>query len=259
MKRKVKELKRIARGNLIGNYSETIRAAVLSNLIISLVELPFSFTRSDVTFSTSNLIYYAALVLIGIASVVLTAGQYRIHLQTARNGKANSRELFSIMKTESDRFIFTQVIMFVLSLIAMTPVFGAVALFLLFDSMKYYTIALALGITGCILLIYLSLTFDLVYFAMIDDENLSMLKALKYTKELVHTHRKRYLYLQLSFIGMLCLGVLSFGIGMLWVHPYMVQTITLFYLDVKGELNTVLENRKKNGPTPAPTVINHYA
>ena len=259
MKREVKELKRIARGNLFGNYSEVIRAAVLSNLIISLAELPFSFTRNDVTFSTSNLIYYAALVLIGIASVVLTAGQYRIHLQMARNGKANSRELFTIAKTESDRFIFTQVIMFVLSLIAMTPIFGAIALFLLFDSIKYYAIALALGILGCILLVYISLTFDLIYFVMIDNENLSMLKALKYTKKLVHTHRKRYLYLQLSFIGMLCLGVLSFGIGMLWIQPYMVQTITLFYLDVKGELDTVLEERRKKGPAPEPTVINHYA
>ena len=31
------------------------------------------------------------------------------------------------------------------------------------------------------------------------------------------------------------LVVLSFGIGYLWVEPYMIQTYTMFYLDVIGE------------------------
>ena len=58
---------------------------------------------------------------------------------------------------------------------------------------------------------------------------------------------------------MLLLVGLTFGVGILWVQPYMVQTTTLFYLDVKGELPEVLENRKKNGPTPEPTIFNEYA
>lgn len=65
-----------------------------------------------------------------------------------------------------------------------------------------------------------------------------MLQALRYTRNMMHTHRRRFLYLQLSFLGMFLLAGLSFGIGLLWVQPYLVQTTTLFYLDLKGELNT---------------------
>ena len=93
---------------------------------------------------------------------------------------------------------------------------------------------------------------------MIDDENLSMVNALKYTKHMITTHRKRYLYMQLSFLGMLLLVGLSFGLGILWVQPYMVQTTTVFYLDVKGELPEVLTNRKKNEPTPEPMIFDSY-
>lgn len=260
MGRQVKELKRIARANLTGNYSEVIRAAVLCNLIVSVVEMPFSMTRKDTNlFSTANLIYFAALLLISIASVVLTAGQYHIHLQLAKMGKANSSELFLIAKNDPNRFIFTELILFAMHLIALSPMMGAVALVILKEEMKYYLIALGLGILSTILITYLSLTFDLVYFVMLDKKELSMIAALKYTKTLVHTHRKRYLYLQLSFIGMLFLGMLSLGIGLLWIQPYMTQTVALYYLDVAGELDTVLEERKKNGPAPAPTTINHYA
>ena len=44
---------------------------------------------------------------------------------------------------------------------------------------------------------------------------------------------------------------------MLWIDPYMTQTVTLFYLDIKGELNTIQEERRKS-ETPEPTVFNAY-
>jgi len=37
-----------------------------------------------------------------------------------------------------------------------------------------------------------------------------------------------------------------------------MQTTTLFYLDAKGELDEVLENRKKN-PAPEPVAFDSYA
>ena len=84
--RKVKELKRIARGNLTGKYAGLIRVFVFCNLITSLVEMPFSMMTNDIPFSTQNIIYYVASILIAIAAVVLTGGQYRMHLSVARSG-----------------------------------------------------------------------------------------------------------------------------------------------------------------------------
>ena len=258
MRTKIKELKRIARGNLQGHYLNMIRAFVFCSLITSLLEMPFSMMTNEVEFSTQNIIYYIAVILIGIASVVLTAGQYRIHLKVARTGEMHLSELFIPVKNHANQFILTELLLFGISIIAMLPMFGG--LFLIFTAQGFtdYILALALSIISMVLGIYISLTFDLVYFVMIDDENLSMMQALKYTKNMVNTHRKRYLYMQLSFLGMILLVVLSFGLGILWVQPYMVQTTTLFYLDVKGELPEVLEHRRKNGPNPEPVIFNQY-
>ncbi len=259
MKREIKELKRIARTNLQGNYMEIIRAFVICNIIVSLLELPFALMRDSVMFSTSNIIYYVAVGLIGIASAVLTAGQYRMHLRLARTGKTSGSELFIPAKIHSNRFIFTELLLFALSIVCLLPTFGAIALIIFYDGVNYYLIALGLSIISCILTLYISLTFDLVYFVMNDNENLSMIDALRYTKDMILTHRKRYFYMQLSFLGMMLLVLLSLGIGIFWVHPYMIQTTTLFYLDVKGELDAILEERKKNGVASEPTVINIYA
>ena len=68
MKREVKELKRIARGNLQGNFSELIRAFVFCQLAVSLIEMPFSWMTNGAQFSTQNIIYYIAIFLITISA-----------------------------------------------------------------------------------------------------------------------------------------------------------------------------------------------
>ena len=258
MRTKIKELKRIARGNLQGHFLTFIRVYIFCTLIVSLLEMPFSLMTNEVPFSTSNIIYYIATILIGIASVVLTAGQYRLHLRLARSGEMHLSEVFMPLRFHSDQFVFTELILFGLSLLAMLPMFGGIYLIYTGKDIQDYILALVASVVSIIFGMYISLTFDLVYFTMLDNENLSMIPALKYTMHMIKTHRRRYLYMQLSFLGLLLLCGLSFGLGFLWVQPYMIHTTTLFYLDVKGELSEVLENKKKNGPTPEPMVFNQY-
>ena len=39
----------------------------------------------------------------------------------------------------------------------------------------------------------------------------------------------------ISFIGLWILGLLSFGIGYLWILPYMKQSLTVFYEGVRPD------------------------
>ena len=50
-------------------------------------------------------------------------------------------------------------------------------------------------------------------------------------------NRGRLLYIAFSFIGMALLGLLSFGIGFLWIYPYISQTIAVFYRNIIGEVS----------------------
>ena len=259
MKREIKELKRIARGNLQGNFLELIRAFVFCNLIISLFEMPFSWMTNEVNFSTQNIIYYAATLLISIASVVLTVGQYCLHLRIARTSKLHLEELFYPLMHDANRLIIAEAILFVLRLIALSPALGAIAIVYFYDTIDMYLIALVLSIVGCVLTVLVELTFGMTYFALIDGEELSVWGAFKTARKLIKTHKGRYFYLLLSFIGMYLLVLLTLGIGILWVQPYVMHTTTVFYLDIKGELDAVLEKRKTTGPAPEPVAFDSYA
>lgn len=258
MHMKIKELKRIARGNLQGNFMEVIRVFIFCNLIVSLVEMPFSMMTNENDWSTQNIIYYVAVILISILSVVLTAGQYRVHLTLARTGEIHPSDLFVPVKEYSNVFILTEIILFGLSLLCLIPSFGAMAIIYLYEDITLYMVALALSLISMILVLFLSLTFDLVYFVLNDNSDFTAIEALKYTKNMIKSHKGRYLYLLLSFIGMFLLVGLSFGVAIFWVQPYMIQTITVFYLDVKGELPEVLEEQKKSGISPEPVAFDSY-
>lgn len=259
MKRKVKELKRIARGNLQGNYMELIRAFVFCNLIVSLIEMPFSWMTNEVQFSTQNIIYYSAMLLITIASVVLTVGQYCLHLRIARTGELHLVELFYPVMHDANRLIIAEVLLSVIRLIGLAPAIGAAAIIYFYDEMNMYLVALALAILGCILTALIEVTFGMTYFALIDGEELSVWQAFKEALKLIKGHKGRFLYMHLSFIGMYLLTLLTLGLGLLWVQPYVMQTTTIFYLDVKGQLDETLENRKKKEPTPEPVAFDSYA
>ena len=48
-------------------------------------------------------------------------------------------------------------------------------------------------------------------------------------------NRFKLFCLQLSFIGWAFLAGLTFGIGLLWVFPYMQVAIIAFYFHLKGD------------------------
>ena len=240
MERKVKELKRIARGNLDGNFFGLIMAFSICNLIVSLIEMPFSMLTNDDTFSMQNIIYIIAMILITIASVVFTVGQYCLHLRIARKEKVHFKELYYPLKHDANRLILTEAILFVIELIGISPAIGAIAIVYFCDELSLYVLALVLSILGCLLTLWISAAFGIVYFVLIDGEELSVKEALKTTIALIKGHKKRFLYLQFSFICMYFLSLLSLGVGILWVQPYVMHTTTLFYLDTKGELDGIL-------------------
>ena len=257
MKRKVKELKRIARGNLTGNYMILMKAFIWINAFVMLVEMPFSMLQTEDIWSSQNIIYLIAQILINIIAIILVCGQYKMHLSVARTGKADFKDFFSLLKNQPDRYILANLILFGISLVCLIPTFASLAILYYIDTLVMIVLALVLNIISLILITYTTLTYNLVFYTLLDDENITAIEALKSIRQMMKTHKKRYLYMQFSFLGLFLLNVLSFGIGILWIEPYMTQTTTLFYLDTKGELDAIQTERRK-GPAPEPTMFNQY-
>jgi uncharacterized membrane protein len=90
------------------------------------------------------------------------------------------------------------------------------------------------------------LGYAMTFYIMADNPNMKGMDALKKSKEMMMGNRWKLFCLGCRFIGWILLGILSVGIGFLWIAPYMQTSVTNFYLDLKGESATQVQ--------PAPAV-----
>lgn len=80
-------------------------------------------------------------------------------------------------------------------------------------------------VPGIIAACGLSMTF----FIMADDSNITGLDALKMSWNMMRGHKWDYFCLMFRFIGWALLCLLTFGIGYLWLYPYMTATSANYY------------------------------
>ena len=76
--------------------------------------------------------------------------------------------------------------------------------------------------------------YQLAYVIAAKDLDLSAKDAVLRSKELMQGKRSKLFFLQLSFIGWAILAVFTFGIGYLWLLPYMQFATIAFYDFVAG-------------------------
>lgn len=240
MNHKIKDLKRIARGNLNRNYTILIRVAIWISLIITLIETPFSMLQTGEQFSSSNIIYYIASLLINLLAIILICGEYKMQLSLARTGQINLKDFLAPLRNQPDRYIISNFILFGLELLALLPAIGGGVIIYLNEPSGIWAIALVLILIGFVLTYLVTLNFKFLFYVLLDHEELSVIEAFRYTHKIMHSHRRRLFYMELSFVGMYLLGLLSMGIGLFWVEPYMGQTTVLLYLNIEGELESTI-------------------
>ena len=78
------------------------------------------------------------------------------------------------------------------------------------------------------------LSYSMTYFILAEDPQTRALEAIRKSKAMMKGYRWKLFCLVLRFIGWWILGILSLGIGFLWICPYFSTSLANFYLDVKG-------------------------
>ena len=81
------------------------------------------------------------------------------------------------------------------------------------------------------------LAYSLTPFIVKDNPQLSPNQAINLSMKMMKGHKFDLFYLYLTFIGWILLDMLTLGIGLLWVIPYMQTSMAAFYLDVKNDYN----------------------
>ena len=80
-----------------------------------------------------------------------------------------------------------------------------------------------------------SISYSQTFFVLKDNPELKNNAAIERSMAMMEGHKMEYFCLMLSFIGWILLGVLTLGIGLLWVSPYMATAMAHFYEYVKED------------------------
>lgn len=86
-------------------------------------------------------------------------------------------------------------------------------------------------------LVVKSLLYVLSNFIAYDNPELSAKEVVQMSKNLMQGNRGNYFILSLSFIGWMILSYFTFGIGLLWLIPYMQVSFVCFYENLIEENN----------------------
>lgn len=79
--------------------------------------------------------------------------------------------------------------------------------------------------------IYKSFAYSMTPFLMAEDPTLSARAAMRLSEEKMDGHKWELFCLELSFIGWILLAVITFGVGEIFLAPYMNAAFAAFYRD----------------------------
>lgn len=199
------ELKLMAKQNLTGNWGLAIAACVITWLLTA------AFTGNgarDAT-TTEDILSLVSFILTG----PLTFGLSQVFLKIVRFQSPELSDIFAgfshFLNTLLLHFI-TTIFVILWTLLLIIP--GIIAFF----------------------------RYSMAYYIMVDNPHLSALEAIRKSKEMMVGHKLRLFSLWLSFLGWFLLGIITFGLGFLYVAPYYEATKANFYEDLKSNYSSEL-------------------
>ncbi len=238
MKRTSAELKRLSREQLNGHWGLAIGVNLLMQIIVSAALMPFYILfvfsrRGIVQFN----IYMLAVVIIAAVSVVMQCGASRIYLCFARKQEASIGMLFGEFTKRPDRYIIGYLLLFGLEILCMLPGAVCMAVGITSGLLLASAIGLFLYLGAMAPMIMIACRLALVFYLLVDHSDMGVMEAVRESSERMQGNKGRLFYIYLSYIGWSLLGILSCGLGMLWIRPYMTQTFVNFYREAIGEMD----------------------
>lgn len=76
--------------------------------------------------------------------------------------------------------------------------------------------------------------YSMAPYILAENPDIGVMEALDLSKRMMMGNKLRLFFLGLSFFGWMLLGVITGGIALLWVNPYIESAYAAFYLDISG-------------------------
>lgn len=245
------QLKLAARRCLLGKYGTCALLMLVFYLVSFVIQIPYQIINlvssflmvadmlvASILCNTLLFVYY---ILMCLMTYTLSAGMTRYFYRMVVGETCQIGDLFyfvtgRIMKTWGLNALFL--------LMGFGPLFAAVLLGL--GSLALHGVDL-ISFTAVIIIYSISiliatvitcaayLNYGLVYYIYNENPEMKVMQIYKESARLMKGNKARSFRLGLSFLGVGLLGIMSAGIGFIWIFPYLCCTSVYFYIDIKNE------------------------
>ena len=207
------------------SYSGTIISAIISRLpFFSGLNISIP---AQIIFTVISTLIAAMLSIIG-EMFVCGLDLYYLNISTGRD--ATNGDIFAGFRDNPSETFKIAAFLLLPSIILSLPYNILADLYILTKIKECMYASTAFLVLALIASLYMHLTYGIAFFLKLDFPTYSASKILKLTRQKMTGHRKRLFALDIRFIPMLILCILSLGVGMLWVYPIITEAHTLFFL-----------------------------
>lgn len=178
---------------------------------------------------------YITLTITQFFTSVFRVGLTLVALNIACGQTASVSDIFCGFRNQFGKALKVSVVFVLIGQLTQLPatLIGNMTTDLQTDISMERLIPLLLILLICsIIYIVIYLGFSQVYFLFLDFPGYNAGQLIQQSFRIMKGHKKRLLLLELSFLPLLLLSLLTMGIGDLWLTPYMQLTYTFFFLNL---------------------------
>lgn len=238
------DLRKSAREALNGKWGK----AALITLVYTIITFVISFVL--------NLIPFVGSIALFVISVPLSYGILVSFMKLKRNEEVTYTDFLSFGFSSFTKVwaVFGNMVLKLIIPVVLIVVFIMLMTFsgigagvgIAFKSASATTSFAGLALVGSIgyiaSLIYLvvkSYYYSLSYYILYDNSDKTGKEIVEQSEQLMNGNRWKFFWLGLTFIGWAILASFTFGIGMLWLMPYIMVTFVCFYESLAGNKENV--------------------
>ncbi|MDE6844476.1 MAG: DUF975 family protein [Lachnospiraceae bacterium] len=226
------ELKASAKEHMFGHYGTAIGAYLLVTFGTGIFTLMVLSLTGDTSTFIGTCIYIATSFALSLLAGLFTSGVSYFYLKIVCNQHVTTGDVFYGFKFYPDKALRIQAWITLITYIGSIPEYIMIYRMPAHpgteDMIPYLLCSLLSGLVTLIL----NLFYGQAFFLLHDFPQYSAGELLAASRKVMRGQKHRLFYIYISFIPLLLLSILSCGIAMLWITPYMNATLTEFYFDL---------------------------
>lgn len=248
MTRSHSQIREDARNALAGNYILYFVVLVITgiltgaaNQVLSYLAWPLGGARFVVLILIDLFLNYLLMIL----AKMFLAGQYFLSLNIARFNRVSISDLFLAFRYDAPKALQISAILALIETVCTAPLVvsfsnllyvGAFSMGIGTDvPVTSILLVFILSIAGMILLeIGIAFPFSQALFLYIDHQEYSASECLLNSRSLMRGKIWDFFKLHLSLAGYFALCILSLGLGLIWVLPYLNVVRANYYMELTG-------------------------